>query len=256
MKGNQMNLFNKVVMITGGVTGIGREITVNFARLGAKIAICDINREKGDELLKEIEKLDAQAIYIDCNVNSEHDVTSTIKHIVDTFGRLDIACNDAGIEGKISELHLGDIENFNEVINTNLRGVWLCMKHQVHQMLQNGGGSIVNISSIAGLVGFSGSAPYVASKHGVIGLTKTAALEYAQRNIRVNAICPGPIYTEMLQRIMDTNPNFKSDITNQVPMHRIGEVSEVANAVTFLASSQASYITGQALSIDGGWTSK
>lgn len=256
MRVNKLDLYNKVVMVTGAATGIGKEVALTFAEHGAKIAICDINDQLGNELVNEIERLDAQSIFCHCDVGSEAQVVSAIEKITSTFGSLDIACNDAGIEGVSASFHEGTIENFHEVINTNLTGVWTCMKHQILQMLKQGEGSIVNISSIAGLVGFAGSSAYVASKHGVLGLTKTAALEYANKNIRVNAICPGPIQTEMLQRFMESDPNFKHNITEQVPMHRIGTTAEVASAVAYLASTQAGYITGQALSIDGGWTSK
>ncbi len=242
----------KVALVTGGAAGIGREIALRFAASNAQLVISDINEELGQELVDEIKSKGQKAKFIKCNVAIYDDIKSLIGFISEEYGRLDFACNNAGVEGQNSMLDECSEQNWDYVMNVNLKGLWFAIKEQVPLMRKSGGGSIVNLSSVAGLVGFPSLGAYVSSKHGVIGLSKTAALEFAQNGVRVNCICPGPIMTEMLQRIMDSRPGFKEGVIAGVPQGRIGEVSEIADAVLFLCSKSAGYITGQSLAIDGG----
>ena len=246
-----MNLFkDKVVLITGAASGIGQATALAFAKEGAHIALCDIQENKGIETAKLVEKLGGTSMYIHCNISEEEHVKSMIDTVIDKWGRIDCAFNNAGIEGTPRPSHECTLQDWNKILDVNLKGTWLCMKHEIKAMLENSGGTIVNCSSIAGLVGFVDLAPYTASKHGVIGLTKTAALEYAKKNIRINAVCPGPIDTPMLERFTH-NDNTEFETTD--PMGRVGQPEEIAEAVLWLSSPRSSYVTGQALAIDGGW---
>ena len=244
---------DKVVLVTGAASGIGRAAALAFAKEGAKVAVSDIQEHEAIETVKMIEKHDGTAMFVGCDVSNENNVISMIKSVVDKWGRLDCAFNNAGTEGTPAPTTECTVENWEKTINVDLKGVWLCMKYEIPEMIKLGGGTIVNCSSIAGLVGFETIPAYVASKHGVIGLTETAALEYGKQNIRVNAVCPGPIRTPMLSRFTggDTS-QFETDD----PMGRVGEPEEVAEAVIWLCSNKASYVTGQALAVDGGWVSK
>lgn len=247
---------NKVVLVTGGSSGIGRETAIKFAQCGANLVVSDMNSDLGSQTVNHIKKLNGVAEFFKCDVSKETEVQSLLKFTQEKFGRLDIVCNDAGIEGKQANIMDTTIENWDKVINTNLKGVWLCMKYQIPELLKSGGGAIINVSSIAGLVGFPGLPAYVASKHGVVGLTKTAALEFAEKNIRVNAVCPGPIMTPMLERLISTTAGFKDQIVMGVPEKKIGEPTDVANTILFLSCDEAKYITGQCLAIDGGWVAQ
>lgn len=252
----QFNFTGKVALITGASSGIGRDTALEFARCGAKVVVSDIHADLGLQTTQLITQKGGDSLFVQCDVSNPKQVESLLNQTIKKYGRLDIACNDAGVEGQQASTTDCPIDNWDRVINTNLKGLWLCMKYQIPEMLKMGGGSIVNISSIAGLIGFPSLPAYVASKHGVVGLTKTAALEFAQQNIRVNAICPGPIMTPMLKRLMDKTPGFRESIVAGVPEKRIGEPMEVASTVLFLCSEQASYITGQSLAIDGGWVAQ
>lgn len=250
------NFKDKVVLVTGAATGIGRDVAVRLAKAGSRLVLSDVNEDICLQTVQMAKEAGAQVHFFKCDVSREENVKALVSFAVQKYGRLDIACNNAGVEGEQKPTADCTFENWDKVINTNLKGVWMCMKYQIPEMIKSGGGTIVNISSIAGLIGFSGLPAYVASKHGVIGLTKTAALEYAANKIRVNAICPGPIMTPMLKRLMDTTPGFTDAITAGVPQKRIGEPSEVSETILFLCSDQASYITGQALAVDGGWVAQ
>lgn len=244
---------NSVALVTGGAAGIGRAAVLAFAKQGAKVAIADVKTDRGNELAHAVEKSGGRAIFVQTDVSKTGDVEKLIGKTVSTFGRLDCAFNNAGIEGKMATTAECTEENFDRTIAINLRGVWLCMRYEIQQMLrQGGGGAIVNMSSVAGLVGFENLPAYVASKHGVIGLTKTAALEYAKSGIRVNAVSPGVIHTEMIDRITGKDPAMEKQFVGLEPMGRMGTPEEIADAALWLCSKGASFVTGQALAIDGG----
>jgi NAD(P)-dependent dehydrogenase (short-subunit alcohol dehydrogenase family) len=246
----------KVVLVTGGASGIGRATALTFAREGAKLIIADMNEEGGHQTVHMITENGGEAIFVRTDVSQAVEVQALISKAVETYGRLDCAHNNAGISGFGIA---GDAytltaeypeERWHQVIAVNLTGVWLCMKYELQQMRTQGGGAIVNTASGAGLVGSRGMSAYVASKHGVVGLTKTAALEYAQQGIRVNCVCPGVIQTPMTERVL-RDPARQAQITAR-PMGRVGAPEEVAEAVVWLCSDAASFVTGHAMSVDGG----
>ena len=242
---------NKVAIVTGGSFGIGRAAAIAFAKRGAKVTIADCIED--NETINLIKAAGGDAIFIKCDVSKENDVKAMVEKTVNTFGRLDYAFNNAGIEGMSAITHECTDEIWEKTIGVNLKGVWLCMKYEIQQMLKQGKGSIVNTASIAGLVGFQGLPAYVASKHGVIGLTKTAALEYAKLGIRVNAVCPGVIKTPMVDRLTGKNKEAERQFENMEPVGRMGEPEEVAEAAIWLCSDAASFVTGDAMAVDGGW---
>lgn len=243
----------KVAFVTGGASGIGRATALAFAEAGAWVALSDINEDGGLQTIRMIQESGGEGLFFKCDFASvsaiEHVLQSVLKHT----GKIDCAFNNAGVEGESNTTADCTVENWHRTIDINLRGVWLCMKYEIASMLQKGGGSIVNCSSIAGMVGFVQSPAYVASKHGVLGLTKTAALEYAKQNIRVNAVCPGVIQTPMIDRVTYKKEDLHRQLTESEPMGRMGTPEEVAAAVLWLSSTQASFVTGQALAVDGGW---
>ncbi len=249
-------LDGKIAMITGGGGGIGRATCLTMAREGAIIAVADTDMALAEETAAAVRAAGGKAIVVSGDVTDEAQVQAMVASVVTQLGRIDIAYNNAGISHayagasglKTHELPLAVAE---KVLDINVIGVWLCMKYEIIQMLAQGGGAIVNTASIAGLVGLQTSSLYVASKHGVIGLTKTAALEYAEQNIRVNAVCPGFIETRMTKDTMSRRGN---EIMQQVPFHRMGQPQEIAEMVTWLASERASFVSGVAYAVDGGFT--
>jgi NAD(P)-dependent dehydrogenase (short-subunit alcohol dehydrogenase family) len=246
-------LEGKAAIITGAGSGIGRATAKIFAREGAKLLISDIVAEAGTETLEALRATGAAAIFMKVDVSKVSDVAAMVAKAVETYGRIDCAFNNAGIEGEGAVTHKCSEENWHRVISINLTGVWLCMKAEIEQMLkQGGGGSIVNTSSLAGLAGSVGGPAYVASKHGVAGLTKTAALEYGRHGIRVNAVCPGPIRTPMMQRIMHGSAEAEQRFIRAEPLKRFGEPEEIGESVAWLCSDRASYVTGLAMPVDGG----
>ena len=250
-----MNLDGKVVLVTGGASGIGRATSIAFARNGAKVAIADIDGRGGEETLARIQQAGGDAFFAGCDIASAHDVKALIERIVAKYGRLDCAANIAAIEGSPRRIDQVPDEEFDRIIQVNLRGVWLCMKYEVTQMLkQASGGAIVNLSSAAGLVGSVRSPAYGASKHGVVGLTKSVALQLAKDKIRVNAVCPGGILTPMTERIAAAAGGTRAGLSAAHPIGRMGRPEEIAAAVLWLCSDEASYVTGLAAPVDGGLT--
>ncbi|MEJ2110609.1 MAG: SDR family oxidoreductase [Acidobacteriota bacterium] len=243
---------DKVVLVTGGAYGIGRAAAIGFIKRGAKVVIADIDAKRGEETLAIVRNLGGDAVFVKTDVASEADVQALVEETIETYGKLDCAFNNAGIHKQFTSTVDFTAADWEEMINVNLKSVWLCMKHEIPQMLQQGKGAIVNTSSAAGLVGAPSNPAYPASKHGVVGLTKCTALEYARRGIRINCVCPGPVRTGMNEELAATNPEIVKAMDQKVPMGRIGEPEEVAAAAIFLCSDEASYITGHALPVDGG----
>jgi len=243
----------KVALITGGNSGIGRATAIEFAQHGAKVVITGRREKEGHEVIAEIKALGGEAIFAKTDVSKESDVKAMIERTLETFGRLDCAFNNAGIEETLTPLSNQTEETYDQIMDINVKGVWLSLKHEIPAMLKTGGGAIVNSSSIAGLVGFAMAPVYVASKHAVIGLTKSIALEYAKQNVRVNAVAPGSIETRML-RDFASAPEVRQMLEAGHPMGRIGQPKEVASTVIWLCSGGASFVTGQTLAIDGGYT--
>ena len=242
----------KVALVTGAGSGIGRATALVFAREGAKVVVSDIVVEGGQETVQQIEAAGGEAIFVKADVSQAADVETLITQTVETYGRLDCAFNNAGIEGGMKLTIDCTKEEFDRTITVNLTGVWLCMKYEIQQMLSQGSGAIVNTASAAGLVGFPSLPDYVASKHGVVGLTKTAALEYAKSGIRVNAVCPGVIQTPMVERGAQLSPGFDELALSMEPVGRFGQPAEVGEAVVWLCSDAASFVTGHPMAVDGG----
>lgn len=253
---NMYNFAKKIVFITGASSGIGKATALAFVKNGASVALVDQDIDRGMKVADQIEKEGGKAIFIKCDVSKDLEVKNAIEKTINHYGRLDYAFNNAGIEGQAALLPNTTEENWDQVLNINLKGPWLCMKYQIPQMLKQGMGSIVNCSSIAGIVGFSTSSAYVASKHGLIGLTKTAALEYTKSNIRVNAVCPGIIETPMIARYTHGDSKIQQQLASSEPIGRIGRPEEIAEAVLWLSSDRASFVTGHSLVVDGGWVAQ
>lgn len=244
----------KVVFITGGGSGIGRAISMAFAAEKAKVAIADVSHETGNETVRLIKKNGGEAVFLSCDVSQTEDVSGAIRNTVKVFGRLDYAVNNAGISGEHYSVVDYPEKVWNRVLGVNLTGVWLCMKYEIPRMLKQGRGAIVNVASIAGLAANRGASPYVASKHGVVGLTKAAALEFAKQGIRINAICPGITDTPLIQNAMAEVPAEIKNVFSgeKIPMGRTALPEEIAGAALWLCSKAASFVTGHALVIDGG----
>jgi NAD(P)-dependent dehydrogenase (short-subunit alcohol dehydrogenase family) len=249
-------LQGKVVLVTGGGSGIGRATSILLAKQGAKVMIADYVPEGAERTVKMIKEAGGEANCIAADVSVTRQVEMMVDKTVETYGRLDCAFNNAGIEGKMVDTADYPEDVFDRIIAINLKGVWLCMKYEIPQMLKNGGGAIVNTASAAGLVGVAQLSAYNASKHGVVGLTKTAALEFAQKNIRVNCVCPGLINTPMVARMVDSRGMNEQELLAAEPVGRMGRPEEIGEGVVWLLSDAASFVTGHSMSIDGGFVAR
>jgi NAD(P)-dependent dehydrogenase (short-subunit alcohol dehydrogenase family) len=245
----------KVAFVTGGASGIGRAAALAFARAGAGVVVADVSEQGNQEMARLIEEQGGRAVAVRCDVTRAEDVKAALAKTVEAFGRLDFAFNNAGIEPrKPAPTAEYEEEEWDRIIDTNLRGVFLCMKHEIPLILKQGGGAIVNTSSGAGVIGIKGSPAYTAAKHGVIGLTRAAALDYAAQNIRVNAVCPGYIDTPMMGRFTGGTPEGRAKVIAEEPVGRMGKPEEIAAAVVWLCSETAAFVIGHVLVIDGGQT--
>jgi NAD(P)-dependent dehydrogenase (short-subunit alcohol dehydrogenase family) len=251
-----MNTTSPVVLITGALTGIGRATALAFAREGASVVVSGRRDEAGHALAAELRALGAGAEYLRADVRNEADVRDLVEQTVARFGRLDVAINNAGTEGQLGPLTEQSEDNYRNTFETNVLGTLLALKHEMRAMLEQGSGAIVNLSSIAGQVGIAGASVYVASKHAVEGLTRSAALEGAVAGVRVNAVAPGPIQTDMLERFTGGNEEAKNGFLASLPARRAGTPEEIAQTIVFLASDKARFLTGQCLAVDGGFTAQ
>jgi NAD(P)-dependent dehydrogenase (short-subunit alcohol dehydrogenase family) len=242
---------DKVVFITGAASGIGRAAALAFAAEGARVAILDRSADALEEVKTSVKNAGAEVMAIACDVSSPEQVQAAVRQIVDQFGRLDVAFNNAGVENKAAPVHEIDLAEWDRILGINLRGTFVCMKHELAQMVKQGGGVVVNTSSGAGIRGVAGGAAYAASKHAIIGLTRSAALDYAKQNIRVNAVLPGNIETPMMDRFTGGDIQKAIDLE---PVGRLGKPEEIAESVLWMASDLGGFVTGAATVIDGGWS--
>jgi NAD(P)-dependent dehydrogenase (short-subunit alcohol dehydrogenase family) len=255
MTANQNGSYaGKVAFVTGAGTGIGRATALAFAREGAGVVVADVSEQGNRETARMIEAAGGRALAVACDVRRAEDVKAALDKAVETFGRLDVAFNNAGVEQPIMPAADLTEEEWDRIVDIDLRGVFLCMKHEIPLMLEQGGGAIVNTSSGAGVKGFAGQAAYCAAKYGIVGLTKAAALDYALQNIRVNAVCPGIIETPMMDRFSGGTPEGRERVISQEPVGRMGKPEEIAAAALWLCSDAASFTTGHAMVVDGGQT--
>jgi NAD(P)-dependent dehydrogenase (short-subunit alcohol dehydrogenase family) len=246
-------LDGKVALVTGAAKGIGRASALAFAAEGARVVVADVDADGGAETVGRVRSTGGDATFVRADVADAHDVAAMVAAAVDTYGGLDCAHNNAGVAGGGPPLAEFRDDEWHRVLGIMLTGVYLCMKHEIPRMLERGGGAIVNTASGAGLVGFPGQAAYVAAKHGVLGLTKVAALDYGARGIRVNAVCPGTVRTPMVDAAVRAMPELEEELVRLHPAGRIGEAADVANAAVWLCTDKAAFVLGHALAVDGGY---
>ncbi len=246
----------QVALVTGASSGIGRATALAFAHEGARVVVADLREKDGEQTVELIRSRGGSAVFTRTDVSKPTEVAGLFERALKIYGRLDFAFNNAGIEGVMASTMDCTEENWDRTIAINLKGVWLCMKHELAHMLPRKGGAIVNCSSVAGLVGFPQLPAYVASKHGIVGLTRCAALECAKQGVRINAVCPGIIRTSMVDRLTQEHPEMEAQLVAGEPIGRIGRPEEIASAVLWLCSDAASFITGQAIAVDGGWVAQ
>lgn len=242
----------KVAIVTGGSSGMGRAAALAFAREGANVVVADTNVQDGEETVRRFKDSGAEALFVPADVSQASAVEALVNTTIATYGRLDYAFNNAGINEEHGPLTDCTEAEWDRIISINLKGIWLCMKYEIPQMLKLGRGVIVNTASVVGLTGGRGFPAYVASKHGIIGLTKAAALDYGKQGIRVNAVCPGTIYTSMYERRVGNDPETTARIISEIPLQRLGQPQDIAEAVIWLCSEGASFVTGHSLVVDGG----
>ncbi|CAM3834672.1 oxidoreductase [Rouxiella silvae] len=245
---------DQVALITGAASGMGLATANAFAAAGASVVMADISEEAVKAAAAALNDAGYKALGIRCDVANIDEVKAMVDQAVATFGRIDVAFNNAGVQSPVAETALADPEDYDFVMDVNLRGIWNCMKYELIQMKKQGSGAIVNNSSLGGLVGIAERGIYHASKHGVVGLTKSAGLEYAPQNIRVNAICPGIIETPMVSGMLESQPEAMAELMKDVPIKRLGRAEEIADAVLWLCSPASSFVIGHALPVDGGYT--
>ena len=243
-------------MVTGAASGIGRAAALAFAREGARVAVADVDVQGGEETAQLVTKSGGEAAFHKADVSSSADVEKVVSVATQTYGRLDFGFNSAGVIGSGAAMIDFTEDDWDDVMGVNLKGVWLSMKYEIPAMMQSGGGAIVNVSSVAGLVGSQHSPAYAASKHGVVGLTKTAALQYAPHDIRVNCVCPAAVFSPMLETLVTRNPQVGDKLLASQPNGRFASPEEVAEVVVWLCSDAASFVTGAALPVDGGYTAQ
>jgi NAD(P)-dependent dehydrogenase (short-subunit alcohol dehydrogenase family) len=249
-----MSFAGKVVLVTGAAAGIGRATALAFGRAGACVVVADTSVDGGHATAAMIVEAGGKALYVKADVSRAADVEALVEKTVNYYGRIDCAVNNAGIEEGSQGVTDGDEAQFDRIMSVNLKGVWLCMKYELRKMAKQGSGAIVNVASTGALVAVPARALYAASKHAVVGLTKSAAVEYAKSGIRVNSLCPGAVKTPMLARVLEREPQTEKKLKAAHPMGRFAEASEIANAILWLCSDQSSFVTGHQLAIDGGLT--
>jgi NAD(P)-dependent dehydrogenase (short-subunit alcohol dehydrogenase family) len=250
------NFQGKVALVTGAASGIGLATTTAFAESGAAVVLADLDIAAAEAATQNLIDAGHKAIAVRCNVADESDAAAMVEKAVSAFGRLDMAFNNAGLHVPVANTADAEAKDFDLAIAVNLRGVWNCLKHELRQMRKQGSGVVVNCSSNSGLAGLANLGAYTASKHGVIGLTKSAALEYAPMGIRVNVICPGPIETPMVKKALTTAPEHMAAVIREIPLGRLGRPEEIAGTVLWLCSPSASFVIGHALAVDGGYTAR
>ena len=250
-----MTLDGKVALVTGAAAGIGQAAAAAFAREGARVVVADLNEERGRETVSVIKEEDGEALFVKVDVTREEEVAAMVSGALAHFGGLNCAFNNAGVAGARMLTHEYDEAEWEKIVNIHMKGVWLCMKHEITHMIEHGGGAIVNTSSVAGLVGYPGACPYVAAKHGIVGMSRSAALEYADGGLRVNCVNPGWTRTELIGKLIAT-PESEQQIGERHPLGRLAEPAEIAEAVVWLCSDRASFVTGVAFPVDGGFVAR
>ncbi|MCB2109111.1 MAG: glucose 1-dehydrogenase [Rhodobacteraceae bacterium] len=250
------SLENKAALVTGALAGIGRATAIALAKSGARVVVTGRRADAGEALVNDLKATGAEAIFVKTDVSKEDEIAAAVAIAVKTFGALDIAVNNAGVEGELGPINQASVANYQTIFDTNVKGTFLSLKHELAAMLPRKSGAIVNLASIVGHVGMANAALYAASKHAVEGLTKSAALEAAPLGVRVNAVAPGPVDTPMVDRFTGNDPNAKAGMATMIPLQRMSTPEEIAAGIVYLVSPGAGTVTGAILNIDGGWSAQ